>query len=216
MYNRVALQPNPSSRRPAKYSPETLRHIGVQIETLASHHSSLEIHKRAIERQLFAIAARINKQDVVLNPQTIFLLLEMRGSGGVSAQLDQIAHIIHEQGYWKPQQRVQNYHRQDVYHLSQSVQKLFDDYAALDWRIEQLRVRLGHIKQHRHMTPEITPQEVFESLAVSTDILSVQIEVDAIVELLEQTNHPGWVWWLLSKLSKFPQQRRMTHEFATI
>lgn len=215
MYNRVALQLDPSSRRSARYTPETLRHIGIQVEALPSQHASLKIHKRAIERQLAAIAARINEQNVVLDPHTIFLLLEMRGSGGVSAQLEQIAHIVHEQGYWKPQQRVQNYHRQDVYHLGKSAQKLFDDYAALDWRIEQLRVRLGHIKQCRHMACDMTPTQVFECLATS-NIASIQNEIDAIAQLLEQANHPEWFWWLFSKLSNFPQQRRINHEYTTI
>ncbi len=196
MYTRLASQPNPLSRQPAKYTPEMLRHMGTQVEALVSLHSSLKIHKRAIERQLVAIAVRINKQDVVLVPHNVFLLLEMRGSGGVSAQLEQIAHIVHEQGYWKPQTRVQNYHRQDVYHLGKSAQKLFDDYAALDWRVEQLRVRLGHIKQLRQMASEMTPQEVFEHLVVSTEMLSVQSEIDTIVGLLEQSNHFGWFWWL--------------------
>src|SRR5579884_321218 len=165
MYHRVALQPNPSSRQPARYTPETLRHIGIQVEALASQHCSLKIHKRAVERQLAVIAAQINEQDAVLVPSTIFLLLEIRGSGGVSAQLEQIAHIIHEQGYLKPQHHVQSYHRQDVYYLGKSAQKLFDDYAALDWRVEQLHVRLAHIKQCLHMAFDMTPMQVFECLA---------------------------------------------------
>jgi hypothetical protein len=204
MYNRVASQPDPSSRRPTRYTPETLRHIGIQVEALVSQHGSLKIHKRAIERQLTAIAARISKQDGVLNPHNIFLLLEIRGSGGVSAQLEQIAHIVHEHGYWKPQQHVQDYHRQDVYYLGKSVQKLFDDDTALDWRVEQLRVRLGHIKQLRHMASEMTPTQVFECLAAS-NIVPVQSEVDAVAQLLEQANHSGWFWWSFSKLGKFPQ-----------
>ena len=202
MYYRIASQPNPSSRRSLRYTPETLRHIGIQVEALASQHASLKIHKRAIERQLTLIAAQINAQAAVPVPDTIFLLLEIRGSGGVSAQLEQIAHIIHEQGYWKPQYHVQSYHRQDVYYLGKSAQKLFDDYAALDWRVEQLSVQLAHIKQCRQMTPEMTPSEVFECLAAST-IASVQCEVDAIVQVLEQARHPEWLWWPFSKLSKF-------------
>jgi hypothetical protein len=195
MYNRVALQPNPSPRRPASYTPETLRHIGIQVEALTSRHASLKIHKRAIERQLAAIAARINTQGVVLVPHTIFLLLEMRGSGGVSDLLEKIAYIVHEQGYWKPRERIQNYHRQDVYYLGKSAQKLFDDYAALDWRVEQMHVRLGHIKQLRQMANETTPLEVFEGLAAASDIVSIQGEVDAIAQLLEQSNYPEWFWW---------------------
>lgn len=213
MYRRVALQP---SQRPVKYTPETLRHIGIQVEALTSRHASLEIHKRAIERQLAAIAAQINAQSVVPDPSTIFLLLEMRGSGGVSDQLERIARIAYEEGYWKPQQRVQDYYRQDVYRLSRSVQKLFDDYVALDWRVEQLRVRLEYIKQLRQLACETTSQEVFESLATASNIKSVEDEVDAIVQLLEQAKHRGWLRLFVSKLSKFPQERRMNHEYTTI
>ena len=63
-----------------------------------SQHSSLWVHKRAIERQLAAIAARISDHDGVLLPRSVFLLLELRGSGGVSAQLEQVASIVYEQG----------------------------------------------------------------------------------------------------------------------
>ena len=196
MSYRVALQPDPSSTWPAIYTPETLRHIGTQVEALTSQCSSLKIHKRAIERQLASIAAHIQEQDVVLIPRTVFLLLETRGSGGVSAQLEQIARLIHEEGYWKPQERVQTYYRQDVYHLGKSSQRLFDDYAALDRQVEQLHVRLEHIKERRQMTSETTPQGVFESLAEASDVASVQGEVDAIVELLEQATRPGWFRWL--------------------
>jgi hypothetical protein len=196
MSYRVALQPDPSSTWPAMYTPETLRHIGTQVEALTSQCSSLKIHKRAIERQLASIAAHIQEQDVVLLPRTVFLLLETRGSGGVSAQLEQIARIIHEEGYWKPQERVQNYYRQDVYQLGKSAQRLFDDYAALDRQVEQLHVRLEHIKERRQMTSGTTPQGVFECLAAASDVASVQDEVDAIIELLEQATRPGWFRWL--------------------
>ena len=201
MYYRIASQPNPSSQS-ARYTSETLRYMGIQVEALMSQHASLKIHKRAIERQLAAIASQINAQAAVLVPDTIFLLLEIRGSGGVSIQLEQIAHIIYEHGYWKPQYQVQNYHRQDVYYLGKSAQKLFDDYAALDWRVEQLSVQLAHIKQCRQMTSDMTPTQVFDCLAAS-NIASVQSEVDAIVQVLEQARHPEWLWWPFSKLSKF-------------
>jgi len=194
MYNRVALQLNPSSWWPIRYTPDALRLMGIQVEALTSRHSSLKIHKRAIERQLAAIVAQINEQDVVLIPHNIFLLLEMRGSGGVGDQLDQIARIVHEQGYWKPQQRVQNYHRQDVYYLGKSVQKLFDDYTTLDCRVEQLQVQLELIKQCRQLVSEATPTQVFECLATASDIVSVQGEVYTIAQLLEQANHSGWFW----------------------
>ena len=196
MHSRVVWQPDPSSTRPARYTPETLRHIGTQVEALTSHCSSLKIHKRAIERQLASIAAHIHEQDIVLIPRTVFLLLEARGSGGVSAQLEQIARIIGEEGYWKPRERIQNYHRQDVYHLRESAQRLFDDYTALDRQVEQLHVRLEHIKERWQMASRTTPQGVFEGLAAASDVSSVQGEVDAIVALLEQATRPGWFRWL--------------------
>jgi hypothetical protein len=192
----VALHPNPSSTWPEIYTPETLRQIGTQVEALMSYHNSLEIHKRSIERQLASIAIQIQEQDVVLIPRTVFLLLEMRGSGGVSDQLEQIACILHEEGYWKPRERVQNYHRQDVYQLGKSAQRLLDDYAVLDRRVEQLHTRLGHIKERRQMESEMTPQQMFDCLAAASDIASVQGNVDAIVQLLEQANRPGWFRWL--------------------
>ena len=120
----------------------------------------------------------------------------------MSDQLDQIAHIVHEQGYWKPQKRVQNYYRQDVYHLGESAQKLFDDCTMLDHRIEQLQVQLEHIKQRRQMASETPPAQVFECLATAPDIVSGQGEVDAIAQLLEQANHPGWFWELFVHRSR--------------
>ena len=157
-----------------------------------SQHSSLEVHKQAIERQLASITARINEQETALVPRDIFQLLELRGSGRVNEQLEQIARILHEEGYWKPRGRVQYYSQQDVYQLGKSTQKLFDDYAALHQRTEQLCARLEQIKECRQMTAEITPQEVFERLATILDGSSIQAEVDAIVALLEQANRPGW------------------------
>lgn len=77
-----------------------------------SQQSSLKMHKQAIERQLATIAARIGEHEAVLLPRSVFLLVEMRGSGGVSAQLEQIARIVHEQGYWKPHAHVSNYQEQ--------------------------------------------------------------------------------------------------------
>jgi hypothetical protein len=174
-----------------------LRHIGMQVETLMSQYSSLKIHKRAIERQLAAIAARISEHDGVLLPRSVFLLLELRGSGGVRAQLEQIARIVDEQGYWKPQWHVANYHRQDVYHLGQSAQRLFDDYKALERRIEQVQAHLRHIKQCRQMGSDTTPQEVFGDLASTPDLVSVQNGVDAIVQLLGPTKQSRWFLWSL-------------------
>ena len=129
-----------------------LRHIGIQVESLISKQSSLKMHKQAIERQLAAIATRISEHDGVLLPRSVFRLLEMRGSGGVSAQLEQIARIVDEQGYWKPQGHVPNYHGQDVYHLGKGAQRLFDGSTVLDLRIQQLHAHLRrHIKQCRQM-----------------------------------------------------------------
>jgi hypothetical protein len=146
MSNRVTLQPNPSSTRLERYTPETLRHIGIQVEALLSRHSSLEMYRRSIEWQLALMAAQIHEDDVLLLPRSVFLLVEMRGSGGVSAQLEQIARILGEVGYWKPPVHVQNYRRQDVYHLGESAQRLFDDYTVLDERVKQLHAQLGHLK----------------------------------------------------------------------
>jgi hypothetical protein len=172
-----------------------LRHIGMQVETLMSQYCSLKLHKRAIERQLAAIAARISEHDGVLLPRSVFLLLEMRGSGGVRAQLEQIARIVEEQGYWKPQGHVPNYHRQDVYHLGRSAQRLFDDATALERRIEQVQAQLRHIKQCRQMGSDTTPQELFEELAVTPDLVSVQNGVDAIVQLLGPAKQSRWFRW---------------------
>lgn len=188
----VTSQPHPPSTWSDIYPPETLRQIGTQVETVLSKYSSLKLHKQAIERQLASIATRINEQEVILVPRNVFLLLELRGSGGVSEQLEQIARILQEEGYWKPRGRVQYYHQQDVYQLGKSTQKLFDDCAALQQRAEQLHARLEHIKESR----EMTPQEVFERLATTLDDSSIQGEVDAMVALLEQANHPGWFRWL--------------------
>jgi len=116
----------------------------------------------------------------------------MRGSGRVNEQIEQIAHIVHEQGYWKPSGRVQNYHMQDVYHLGKSAHKLFNDYEVLDRRVEQLQAWLRHIKQCRQMEAETTLRGVFECLAAAIDTAEAQEEVNAIAELLEQATRPGW------------------------
>ncbi len=192
MHNLVIVQPDPSSTQPPSYSPEMLRHIGTQVEALMSQHSSLKMHVRAIERQLAVIAARIAALDAGLLPRSVFLLLEIRGSGGVSDQLEQIARIVSEQGYWKPRAQVPNYQRQDVYHLGQSAQRLFDNYAALERRIEQVQAQLRHIKQCRQMGAETTPQAVFEALATAPDLASVQSGIDAIVQLLGPAKQPDW------------------------
>jgi hypothetical protein len=161
-----------------------------------SQQSSLKMHKQAIERQLAAIAAHISEHDAVLLPRSVFLLLELRGSGGVRAQLEQIARVVHEQGYWKPHGLVPNYHRQDVYRLGKSAQRLFDDYAAFNRRVEHVQARLGDIKQRRQLTAETTPQSVFDALASGADLLSVQREVDMIVDLLQAADQPRWFRWL--------------------
>ncbi len=195
MYSRIVEQSDLSSRWATRSSSETLQHIEKQVEALISQHSSLMIHKRAIEQQLTSIVTQIHEPDVVLSPRAVFLLLEMRGSGGVSEQLEQIAHIVHEQGYWKPNGHVQNYRLQDVYHLGKSAQKLFDDYAVVDRRVEQLYAWFRHIKQCRQMKAETTLGGVFECLAAAIDTAEVQEEADTIVELLEQATRPGWFRW---------------------
>ncbi len=194
---RLTPQSYPSSTWSTPYSSEMLQQIGIQIEAVMSQHSSLEVHKQAIERQLASIAARINEQDTALVPCDIFLLLELRGSGRVSEQLEQIARILHEEDYYKPRGRVQYYSQQDVYQLGKSTQKLFDDYAALHSRVEQLCVRLEAIKECRQMTHEMTPQGVFAAIATTVDCSSIQSEVDATVALLEQANRPAWFRRLL-------------------
>ncbi|GAC1392984.1 MAG: hypothetical protein NVS4B11_00680 [Ktedonobacteraceae bacterium] len=192
MHYHVVERSKLSSRWLTRSPSETLRHIETQAEVLISQHSSLMIHKRAIERQLASIAAQIHEPDVELTPRSVFLLLELRGSGGVGEQLEQIAHIVHEQGYWKPNGHIQNYRLQDIYHLGKSVQRLFDDYMVVDRRIEELHAWLGHMKQCRHIGAETTPQEICACLAVAMDTAEVQGEVNAIVDLLEQATRPGW------------------------
>jgi hypothetical protein len=153
------------------------------------------MHKQAIERQLAAIAAHISEHDAGLLPRSVFLLLELRGSGGVSAQLEQIARVVHEQGYWIPHGHVATYHRQDVYRLGTSAQRLFDDYTALNRRVEHVHARLGDTKQRRQLAAETTPQNVFDSLAASPDLASVQNEVEAIVQLLGPAQQSRWFRW---------------------
>jgi hypothetical protein len=200
--NSHVLQQDSSPPGPEKYTPEALKQIGRQVEEQTSRHSSLKFHKRAIEQQLTSIAAHIHAPVGVLIPGNIFLLLEMRGSGGVSDQLEQIVRILHEQGYWKPQGRVCNYHRQDVYHLGKSVQQLFDDYTALDRRIEQVQAQLRHIKQCRQVVADTTPQEVFTDIAASADLVSVQSGVDAIVQLLRPAQRSRWLLWFIVHRSR--------------
>jgi hypothetical protein len=52
MFHRAAMLPNSSSDWPESYTPETLRHIGLQVEDLLSRHSSLHVYRRSIEWQL--------------------------------------------------------------------------------------------------------------------------------------------------------------------
>ena len=217
MHNHIIPQSDPSYTCLVRYCPERLRNIGMQVESLMSRHSSLKMHKRAIERQLAAIAARIAEQDAVLLPRSVFLLLELRGSGGVSAQLEQIARIVEEQGYWKPQEHVPNYHRQDVSHLGQSAQRLFDDATALERRIEHVQAHLRHIKQGRQMASDTAPQEVFEELAASPDPVSVQSEVNAVVHLLgkaQQSRRSRWFFvlrWFFVHRGKKKIRRAISH-----
>jgi hypothetical protein len=87
---------------------------------------------------------------------------------------------------------VRNYHRQDVYELGKSTQSLFDDFAQMDQRVEPLHARLADIKQHRQLAAESTPQDVFDALATVADMISVQSEVDMIVDLLKTAHQPRW------------------------
>lgn len=179
----------------ARSPSEMLRHIERQVQALISQQSSLEIYKRAIERQLAFIVAKIHEPNVTLTPQSVFLLLEMRGSGGVSEQLEHIAHIVHEQGYWKPNGHARNYRMQEVYHLGKSAQKLFDTCTRVDRRAQQLQAWLEHIKQRWQIAAETPPQGVFAVLAAATNTAEVQSEINALVKLLEQPTRPGWVRW---------------------
>ncbi|GAC1464513.1 MAG: hypothetical protein PVS3B3_27760 [Ktedonobacteraceae bacterium] len=205
MYYRIVERSKLSARWPASSPTETPQHIETQVEVLISLHSSLMIHKRAIERQLASIASEIHEPDVELTPHTIFLLLEIRGSGGVGEQLEQIAHIVHEQGYWKPNGYVQNYRLQDIYYLGKSVQRLFDDYTVVDRRIEELHSWLGHMQQCRQIGTETIPQYLYECLAVAMDTSEVYEEVNTIVNRLGQPTRPGWFRWLFAHRSKKSQ-----------
>ncbi len=113
----VALHPGSSAIRSEKYSPETLRRIGRQIEALLSQHSSLEMYRRPVEWQLGLIAEQMQEDDVLLVPCSVFHLLETRGDAEVSAHLEQIARILREADYWKPAAGEQDYHRPDVYQI---------------------------------------------------------------------------------------------------
>lgn len=143
---RIRARSDPPSTKPEFSSPETLRRVESQVGLLLSQHSNLELHRRSIERQLGLIAAHVHEENVPLIPCKVFLLLELRGSGGVCASLAQIARILCEVGYWKPRVSAWNYRPQDVYHLGRSAQKLFDDYTALDWKIQQLQAQVEKIK----------------------------------------------------------------------
>lgn len=135
----VVLHPGSLAVRSEKYSSETLRRIGRQVEALLSQHSSLEIYRRSVQWQLGLIAEQMQEDDVLLVPCRVFHLLETRGDTEVSAHLEQIARILREAGYWQREAREQDYHRLDVYQLGKSAQKLFDDCAALDRQVRQLQ-----------------------------------------------------------------------------
>lgn len=197
MSMRVIKQPDPLSWS-ERYSPEVLRSIGEQVEALLGRHSNLELYKRSIEWQLGLMAAQMHEEDVLLHPRVVFLLVEMRGSGGLGAPLKQIASILGEVGYWKPPARVQNYRRQDVYYLGKSAQRLFDDYAVLDRRVKQLQSQLGRIREQQQMGPETTPRDVLVGLAMACMGANVQTAIDRVVGLLGQTGVHGWFSrWLM-------------------
>ena len=182
----------------SKGSPsKALRHVERQVEALINQQSSLALHKRAIEKQLASIADQIHVPDVVLTPQRIFLLLELRGSGGVSDQLDQIAHIVREEGYWKPGGRVQNYRLRDVYLLGRSAQRLFDTFAVIDRCVQQLYAHLWYIKQRWQMGTETSFHAVFASLETTIETKEVQEEINSLVKVIDEALRPGWYRWLL-------------------
>lgn len=197
MSMRVIKQPGPLSWS-ERYPPEVLRSIGEQVEALLGRHSNLELYKRSIEWQLGLMAAQMHEEDVLLHPRVVFLLVEMRGSGGLGAPLEQIASILGEMGYWKPPTRVQNYRRQDVYHLGKSAQRLFDDYAVLDRRVKQLQSQLGRIRKQQQVGPDTTPRDVLVGLTMASVGANVQAAIDLVVGLLGQTGVHGWFSrWLI-------------------
>jgi hypothetical protein len=177
---------------PNKAPSKTHHRIERQVEALISQQRSLEMHKRAIEKQLASIADFIHEPDVILTPHTVFLLLEIRGSGGVSEQLEQIARIVHEEGYWKPGGRVQNYRRRDVYLLGRSAQRLFDTFAVIDHCVQQLYAHLWYIKQRWQIETEASLHAVFASLTSTTEKAEVQSEINSLVRLIDEVMRPGW------------------------
>ncbi|HYB00201.1 MAG TPA: hypothetical protein VED37_08275 [Ktedonobacteraceae bacterium] len=182
---------------PNRTSSEALHRIEGQVEALISQQSSLQLHKRAIEKQLASIADQIHEPDVSLTPHSVFLLLEIRGSGGVSEQLEQIARIVHEEGYWKPGGRVQNYRLRDVYLLGRSAQRLFDTFAVIDRCVEQVYAHLWYIKQRWQMGTEASLHAVFTYLAATIESAEVQDEINSLARLIDQAIRPGWYRWLL-------------------
>ena len=198
----VAMQTKASSNNLERYTSQAIRQIGARVEALLSWHSSLEMYRRSIERQLALLAACMHTEDVSLLPSSVFLLVEMRGSGGLSVPLEQIALVLSEVGYWKSSRYAQTYHPRDVYSLGRSAQRLFDDYAALDGRVRQLHAHLSSIREYWHMKPEATPQEVFEGVAMvaTEDRAEIQAGVDAIVDLLEQPSKYRWFVRLVDAL----------------
>lgn len=185
---------------PNRSPSETLHHVERQVEALISQQSSLQIHKRAIEKQLASIADQIHEPDVMLTPQTVFLLLEIRGSGGVIDQLEQIAHIVDEEGYWKPGGSVQNYRLRDVYLLGRSAQRLFDTFAVIDRCVQQVYAHLWYIKQRWQMETEASVHAIFTYLAATIESAEVQEEINSLVRLIDQAFRPGWYTWLFGDI----------------
>lgn len=177
---------------PKRSPSKTLQDVERQFEALISQQSSLALHKRAIEKQLASIANQIHEPDVILTPHTVFLLLEIRGSGGVSEQLEQIAHIVGEEGYWKPGGSVQNYRLRDIYLLGRSAQRLFDTFAIIDRYVKQVYAILRYIKQHWQMGAEASLHTVFASLESTIETAEVQEEIISLVKLIDEALRPGW------------------------
>jgi hypothetical protein len=118
--------------------------------------------------------------------------LEIRGSGGVSEQLEQIAHIVDEEGYWKPGGSVHNYRLRDIYLLGRSAQRLFDSFAIIDRCVQQVYAHLWYIKQCCQMATEASLHAVFASLESTTEKEEVQSEINSLVRLIDDVTRPGW------------------------
>jgi hypothetical protein len=199
MAYRVSWGHGPSSTQSERHHPEALQCLGSRIEALLSRNSSLQNYRHSLERQLAVLVARLGTQRVELVPRSVFLLLELRGSGGMSMPLEQIARILEELGYWQPGRPIRAYLRPDVYHLGLSAQQLFDDATALERRVRQIQAEVEWLREQKHLPPETTTHEVFADLEMTMDAAPVRAALDQIASLLDPPNWQGWVRWLFFK-----------------